>query len=265
MEKSNAISKLSSLVDRANALEFKKGSSQAIVKWKRDADAAIRNIFGIDSHHIKEFESLNYSLSNITEEDLLLGFQSSNEILSSSITFLESMIDEIEEYWNEADKNLNVVMNVSYANENVELIINRFHQVCRQLSHRYSNRSTLNINDEYDVQDLFHALLKLYFDDVRPEEYTPSYAGAASRTDFLLKNEQIIIELKKSRSGLRAKQVGEQLIVDSQRYQVHPDCKRIICFVYDPEGFIANPKGIENDLSKDTNGIPVSVFIRPKS
>ena len=178
MNKSNAISKLSSLVDRANALDFKTGNSQPIVKWKRDADAAIRNIFGIDSHHIKEFENLNYSLSSISEEDLLLGFQSSDEILGFSITFLESMIDEIEEYWNEADKNLNVVMN---ANENVELIINRFHQVCRQLSHRYSNRSTLNINDEYDVQDLFHALLKLYFDDVRPEEYTPSYAGAASR------------------------------------------------------------------------------------
>ena len=262
MNKSNAISKLSSLVDRANAIEFEKGDSQLIVKWKRDADAAIRHIFGIDSHHVKEFESLNYSLSSITEEDLLLSFQSSDEILGSSITFLESMIDEIEEYWNEADKNLNVVMN---ANENVELIINRFHQVCRQLSHRYSNRSTLNINDEYDVQDLFHALLKLYFDDVRPEEYTPSYAGAASRTDFLLKKEQIIIELKKSRSSLRAKQVGEQLIVDSQRYQAHPDCKRIICFVYDPEGFIANPKGIENDLSKEMNGIPVSVFIRPEA
>ena len=59
--------------------------------------------------------------------------------------------------------------------------------------------------------------------------------------------------------------MGEQLIVDSQRYQAHPDCKRIICFVYDPEGFIANPKGIENDLSKEMNGIPVSVFIRPEA
>lgn len=262
MEKSNAISKLSFLVDRANALELKTGNSQVIVKWKRDADAAIRNIFGIDSHHIKEFESLNYSLSSITEEELLLGFQSSDEILGSSITFLESMIDEITEYWDETNKDLNIVVS---ANENIERIINRFHQVCRQLSHRYSNRNTLDVNDEYDVQDLFHALLKLYFDDVRPEEYTPSYAGAASRTDFLLKKEQIIIELKKSRSSLRAKQVGEQLIVDSQRYQAHPDCKRIICFVYDPEGFIANPKGIENDLSKDMNGIPVSVFIRPES
>lgn len=261
MEKSNAISKLSSLVDRANALEFKKGSSQVIVKWKRDADAAIRNIFGIDSHHIKEFESLNYSLSNIDEMDLLI-LNDNDEVLSSSVTFLNSMIDEITEYWDENDKNLNIVVS---ANENIERIMNRFHQVVRQLRSRYNGRNTIDINDEYDVQDLFHALLKLYFDDVRPEEYTPSYAGANSRIDFVLKDESIIIEIKKSRKTLTAKKLGEELMIDSQRYQAHPDCKRIICFVYDPEGFIANPKGIENDLSKDTNGIPVSVFIRPKS
>ena len=261
MENSNAISKLSSLVDRANALEFKTGNSQVIVKWKRDADAAIRNIFGIDSHHIKEFESLNYSLSNIDEMDLLI-LNDNDAVLSSSITFLNSMIDEITEYWDENDKNLNIVVS---ANENIERIMNRFHQVVRQLRSRYNGRNTIDINDEYDVQDLFHALLKLYFDDVRPEEYTPSYAGANSRIDFVLKDESIIIEIKKSRKTLTAKKLGEELMIDSQRYQAHPDCKRIICFVYDPEGFIANPKGIENDLSKDTNGIPVSVFIRPKS
>lgn len=261
MEKSNAVSKLNSLIDRANAIEFEKGNSQIIVKWKRDADGAIRHIFGTDSHHIKDFEGLNYSLSDITEEDLLLGLNNSDEILGSSITFLESMIDEIEGYWNETNKNPNIIVS---ANENIERIINRFHQVCRQLGHRYSERSTLNINDEYDVQDLFHALLKLYFDDVRPEEYTPSYAGANSRIDFVLKDENIIIEIKKSRKTLSAKKLGEELMIDSQRYQAHPDCKRIVCFVYDPEGFIANPRGIENDLSKDMNGIPVSVFIRPE-
>ena len=77
-------------------------------------------------------------------------------------------------------------------------------------------------------------------------------------------NENIIIEIKKSRKSLTAKKLGEELMIDSQRYQTHLDCKRIICFVYDPEGFIVNPKGIENDLSKDMNGIPISVFIRPQ-
>lgn len=53
----------------------------------------------------------------------------------------------------------------------------RFHLFCRQLGDRYNNRSTIEVEDEYDVQDLFHALLKIYFDDIRKEEWTPSYAG----------------------------------------------------------------------------------------
>ena len=106
-------------------------------------------------------------------------------------------------------------------------------------------------------------MLKIFFDDLRAEEYTPSYAGSASRVDFLLKQEQIVIEIKKTRKNLGAKEVGEQLIVDSQRYQSHPNCGQLICFVYDPEGRIANPRGIENDLTQEINGVPVSVFITP--
>jgi hypothetical protein len=79
----------------------------------------------------------------------------------------------------------------------VENICNRFHLVCRRLRTRYSDRPTIEIEDEYDVQDLLHALLHLHFDDIRREEWTPSYAGGSSRVDFLLKSEQIVIEVKK--------------------------------------------------------------------
>lgn len=43
------------------------------------------------------------------------------------------------------------------------------------------------MNDEYDVQDIIHALLKIEFDDIRPEEWGTSYAGSNSRMDFYLK------------------------------------------------------------------------------
>ena len=45
---------------------------------------------------------------------------------------------------------------------------------------RHGGRNTLDVRDEYDVQDLLHALLKMFFKDVRSEEWTPSYAGASS-------------------------------------------------------------------------------------
>lgn len=143
----------------------------------------------------------------------------------------------------------------------LERLLRRFHRSVRQLKHRYADRPTLAIEDEYDVQDLLHAMLRSLFDDIRPEEYTPSYAGGASRMDFLLKSEQIVIETKVASSSLRDKQVGEQLMIDIQRYQIHPDCKRLLCFVYDPHGNIRNPAGLEADLTRVHDKLEVKVIV----
>ena len=117
-------------------------------------------------------------------------------------------------------------------------MLRRFHAIVKQLKHRHSERETLIISDEYDVQDLLHAILRgLFHDDVVPEEYSPSYAGGSSRMDFLLKTEKTVLEVKMANANLRDKQVGEQLIVDIKRYRQHPDTKLLICFVYDPGGF----------------------------
>lgn len=146
----------------------------------------------------------------------------------------------------------------------VEVICNRFHLVARQLNSRHSDRETLHIADEYDVQDLLHALLRIHFDDIRPEEWTPSYAGSCSRVDFLLKQEQIIVEVKKTRASLKAREIGEQLIVDIQKYRRHLDCKVLVCFVYDPEGYVSNPKGLEHDLNSEDSDFLVRVLIVPR-
>lgn len=143
------------------------------------------------------------------------------------------------------------------------LICERFHLVVRQLRSRREDRTTLDVQDEYDVQDLMHVLLQLHFHDIRPEEWTPSYAGKSSRMDFLLKQEQIVIEIKKTRAGLGAKELGSQLIEDIARYEAHPDCDVLVCFVYDPDGRISNPRGIENDLRRTDGSVRVEVLIRP--
>ncbi len=56
----------------------------------------------------------------------------------------------------------------------IEKLCLRFHAAARQLQNRHGGRDALTINDEYDVQDLLHAILRLRFGDVRPEEYSPS-------------------------------------------------------------------------------------------
>lgn len=142
-------------------------------------------------------------------------------------------------------------------------IFNRFHIVVKQLRNRHNSRPTIDVDDEYDVQDLLHGLLRLFFNDVRAEEWCPSYAGGSSRMDFLLKDEKIILEVKKTRKGLDDKELGKQLIEDKAKYQVHPDCKKLICFIYDPEGRIINPQGLINDLKSQNGAFEVTIIIKP--
>ncbi len=146
----------------------------------------------------------------------------------------------------------------------IDLIVGRFHLVVRQLRERYSGRHTLEVEDEYDVQDLFRCLLSLYFDDIRNEEWVPSYAGGASRVDFLLPEIDTIIEIKKTRKSMSTKELGEQLIVDIAKYKKHPQCRQLVCFVYDPEARITNPRGLESDLNNCDKDIDVQTFIVPK-
>ncbi len=186
--------------------------------------------------------------SGITEKDI----NTVQEQLRSLISSIEEGYLDIESYSNQIQKDTLL-----------ENIFNKFHKVSRQLRTRHDSRQTLQITDEYDVQDLLHALLLLHFDDVRPEEWTPSYAGGSVRMDFLLKQEKIVIEVKKTRASMTSKSLGEELIIDKEKYAEHPDCEKLYCFVYDPEGLLGNPVGIKNDLERDEGGF-IKVFIRPE-
>jgi hypothetical protein len=133
--------------------------------------------------------------------------------------------------------------------------------VQRQLKNRYKDRPTISVTDEYDAQDLFNSLLRLFFEDVRREEWSPSYAGAASRIDFVLPRYKLAIELKYARQSMTAKDLGEQLIVDIAKYKEHPSVRHLVCLVFDADGQLANPRGIETDLSAPQDGVAVTVRI----
>lgn len=145
----------------------------------------------------------------------------------------------------------------------VQTLCERFPLVVHQLRQSCRDHEPFEIRNEYGVQHIFHALLKLHFDDIIAEATTPTYAGGSAKIDFLLRSEKIGVETKMTRNGLDAKKLGDELIEDIARYGAHSDCKTLICFVYDPERLIDNPIGIENDLNKLGKEIEVHVFIRP--
>jgi len=215
------------------------------------------------SRNINDFKDIRYHLSAFSSNTPDYRFQEAYERgLARADAILASMIDEIRDYApDDSDSETGATDQLSL----LERLCLRFHAAARTLQDRHDGRTTLEVNDEYDVQDLLHAFLRLHFDDIRPEEWTPSYAGRSSRVDFLLKAERIVVEAKKTRASMKAGELGEQLIIDRARYEQHPDCDTLVCFVYDPEGRIGNPAGIERDLENHTGGIKVRVIIAPKS
>jgi hypothetical protein len=259
MSKQQALERLRRQVAEIENVRRGKSSSPAFKKWHRDTQVAIEKIFGSTDRHLQDFTSVRYSLmafSDATPDSVFE--QRFRNGLDNAKSVLESLIQEVEEYGCGDGGPTTDAVGL------VRRICERFHVLVRQIRDRHSDRTTLSVEDEYDVQDLLHAVLVLHFEDVRKEEWTPSYAGSSSRMDFLLKQEQIVIETKKTRNGLAAKEVGEQLIIDIQKYQAHPDCRILICLVYDPEGRVANPQGIEKDLSKSGDDLQVIVLIVPK-
>ena len=227
-----------------NAFGFPTLDSGSFSAWQTQSLAFLQDLLGAEHPYVEHFKK------RVTK-----GYTSAAK---SGIGILESVAEDLE------NGNIADAANIRIDPlPQIEDMCTRFHLLARQLRSRYNDRETLSIADEYDVQDLLHSILWLFFDDVRAEESTPSYAGKSSRMDFLLKNEQIVIEVKKTRKGLGAKEVGSQLIEDIARYKSHPDCTMLFCFVYDPEGLVANPRGIENDLNTDDGPMPVRVIIRP--
>jgi hypothetical protein len=117
------------------------------------------------------------------------------------------------------------------------------------------------IAKEADLQVLVHAVLQLLYDDVRPEDFVSQQAGAASRVDFLLRETGVIIETKMTRPSLTDKKVGEELAIDWNRYQRHPDCQAILGVVYDPDRHISNAAALEHDLSSNDSDPATRVLV----
>ena len=146
----------------------------------------------------------------------------------------------------------------------VKVVCGRFHAVVRQLRLRGEHRATLQVEDEVDAQDLLHALLRVQFNDIDTDEWTPSYSSGALRTTLLLDESRLAVIVKKTRPGLTAKDLTDQLRVDAARYRFHGRCATLLCFMYDPDGRIGNPVGFETSLTSVNDSFTVDVLIAPK-
>jgi len=126
-------------------------------KWWTRSKSIISNLFGENSPQLKDFCQISYSLSYFSSGTPDSSFQKAYvDGLDTAEAQLEALIAEVETFW-EAET---IVKHTEYPLAKLSLILNRFHSVARQLRIRHGKRGTIEIKDEYDVQDLLHALLK---------------------------------------------------------------------------------------------------------
>lgn len=90
--KAQAIKRLRKALDAIPALEGLDTDSPEFKRWWRSTEIAITNTFGDESRHIREFNDIAY-FSRFASY-MLRG-------LKSATVLLQSMIEEVEEYWEE--------------------------------------------------------------------------------------------------------------------------------------------------------------------
>ncbi len=149
--------------------------------------------------------------------------------------------------------------------ELLQTIIRGLPRAMHPMTYRRKGAQSLSFDSEYDIQDLLHSQLRPWVADIRPEEFTPSYAGSNTRMDFLLSAYRLVLETKRIRDIAHASKIGNELIIDIEHYRRHPNCDRLWCVLYDPSHLLRNPAGLVNDLegirSTPDGTVDVRVFV----
>jgi hypothetical protein len=64
-----------------------------------------------------------------------------------------------------------------------------------------------------------------------------------------------------TRPNLKQRQVVSELTQDKAHYAKHPDCKTLVCFIYDPASLLDNPTALVDDLSDETQALRTVIVV----
>ncbi|WP_373214571.1 hypothetical protein [Ruminococcus sp. 5_1_39BFAA] len=147
-------------------------------------------------------------------------------------------------------------------------ILNNFYLFLENLTERKPHKSggiqqeqldALKIKNEYDVQHLLYACIKLFYPMARAEVNEDTGYGTV-RTDIFLDSEHVI-EIKCTRKNMKLKKLTEEIEAD----MVHYGAENIYFFLYDKEKIIENPMVFKKNYEEKIKGKKVHIIIhQPK-
>ncbi|MDO5349231.1 MAG: hypothetical protein Q4E86_04745 [Lachnospiraceae bacterium] len=147
-------------------------------------------------------------------------------------------------------------------------ILNNFYLFLENLIERKPHKSggiqqehleALKIKNEYDVQHLLYACIKLFYPMARAEVSEDTGYGTV-RTDIFLDFEHVI-EIKCTGKNMKLKKLTEEIEAD----MVHYSAENIYFFLYDKEKIIENPMVFRKSYEEKIKGKRVHIIIhQPK-
>jgi REase_DpnII-MboI len=146
-------------------------------------------------------------------------------------------------------------------------ILEMFPSSAGYLGSRTSKRPSYRLEEEQDLRDLLYVIIKSIFPDARLEEYTRAHAGSAKRIDIVVPGISTVIEVKCVRDARHAKKVADELRIDFESYYVHPDCSKLVAYVWDSNHLLLDRSNFINDLRglqvKGGSKFSVEVMVKP--
>ena len=214
--KTKALERLRKALDSASEVEKVGRKSPSFEKWHRNSLVAITNVFGDSSGNVSEFGSIRFSppiyYSGMSESHSQRAFLSG---MSSAATLLESMIEEIEEYWpddppSETEPELDIRES---RNSNKVFVIHGRNQAAREkvarflekldlepvILHEQPNKGRTIIEKFEDYADVHFALVLLTADDIGGREQEPTELKPRARQNVVFEFGYFIGKLGRER------------------------------------------------------------------
>ena len=183
VDKTKAIERLRKVLNEIPMLKRQSSESSEFQKWRRNTQVTITNTFGGESSHIADFNDVRYSLIAFTTMTPDSEFQAAYvRGLERAASVLESMIDEIEEYWEEDEKSSSIsnatvsdprrtsrVFVVHGRDEAAREAVARFLEQLRLepvVLHEHANKGRTIIEKFEDHADVAFAVVLLTPDDI---------------------------------------------------------------------------------------------------
>lgn len=129
------------------------------------------------------------------------------------------------------------------------------------------NEETLQLQDEYDFQNLLYLTLKPWLPSLEREAVAIRYVGQEKIADFSLNDSSLIIEAKHIRDKNTESQVVKTLEGLAQFYKQNTNVKLLLFFILAEPGLIKDPAKIEHDFSSTQQQpvIVVRLFTNPRT